>query len=110
MKNIKSLFLFIALSTIIVSCRVRLEPVEILTFQQKIEKLFPNAEVTKMELTDHFTKAYQIVLEQPLDHKNLAAGTFKHYFYLSHVDESKPTVFITEGYDATPRTRSESVV
>ncbi|MEX1384237.1 S28 family serine protease [Lutibacter sp.] len=104
MKNIKSLFLFIALSTIIVSCRVRLEPVEILTFQQKIEKLFPNAEVTKMELTDHFTKAYQIVLEQPLDHKNLAAGTFRHYFYLSHVDESKPTIFITEGYNATPRT------
>ena len=104
MKKIKSFILFIALSTIIVGCRVRLEPVEILTFQQKIEKLFPNAEVTKMALTDHFTKAYQIVLDQPLDHKNLAAGTFKHYFYLSHVDESKPTVFITEGYDATPRT------
>ena len=104
MKKIKSFILFIALSTIIVGCRVRLEPVEILTFQQKIEKLFPNAEITKMELTDHFTKAYQIVLDQPLDHKNLAAGTFKHYMYLSHVDESKPTVFITEGYNATPRT------
>jgi len=104
MKKIRSLFLFIALSTIIVGCRVRLEPVEILTFQQKIEKLFPNAAVTKMELTDHFTKAYQIVLDQPLDHKNLDAGTFKHYMYLSHVDASKPTVFITEGYNATPRT------
>lgn len=104
MKKIKSLFLLIVISTIIVGCRVRLEPVEILTFQQKIEKLFPNAEVTKMELTDHFTKAYQIVLDQPLDHKNIAAGTFKHYMYLSHVDESKPTVFITEGYNATPRT------
>ncbi|GGK42724.1 MULTISPECIES: S28 family serine protease [Flavobacteriaceae] len=104
MKKIKALFLFIALSTIIVGCRVRLEPVEILTFQQKIEKLFPAAEITKIEVKDHFTKAYQIVLDQPLDHKNLAAGTFKHYFYLSHVDESKPTVFITEGYNATPRT------
>ncbi len=104
MKNIKSLFLFIALSTIIVGCRVRLEPVEILTFEQKIEKLFPNGEVTEMEVKDHFTKAYQIVLDQPLDHKDKDAGTFKHYFYLSHVDEAKPTVFITEGYNATPRT------
>jgi hypothetical protein len=104
MKLFKSLFLLITLSTIVVGCRVKLEPVEILTFQQKIEKLFPNSEVTKMELTDHFTRAYQIILDQPLDHKNPAVGTFKHYLYLSHVDESKPTVFITEGYNATPRT------
>ena len=41
---------------------------------------------------------------EPLDHKNLTAGTFKHYMYLSHVDVSKPTVFITEGYNAIPRT------
>ena len=104
MKLFKSVFLFVALSTVLVGCRVKLEPVVILTFQQKIEKLFPNAEVTEMEAKDHFTKAYQVVLDQPLDHKNLEAGTFKHYFYLSHVDESKPTVFITEGYNATPRT------
>ncbi|UMB53548.1 hypothetical protein MKD41_14570 [Lutibacter sp. A64] len=104
MKLFKSVFLFVALSTVLVGCRVKLEPVVILTFQQKIEKLFPNAEVTEMEAKDHFTKAYQIVLDQPLDHKNMEAGTFKHYFYLSHVDESKPTVFITEGYNATPRT------
>ena len=103
MKLFKSFILFITISTVIVSCRVKLEPVEILTFQQKIEKLFPNGEVTAMEVKDHFTRAYQIVLDQPLDHKNPAAGTFKHYFYLSHVDESKPTVFITEGYNATPR-------
>jgi len=104
MKLFKSLILFVAFSTAIVACRVRLEPVEILTFQQKIEKLFPTAEVTKMEVKDHFAKAFQIVLEQPLDHKNIEAGTFKHYLYLSHIDESKPTVFITEGYNATPRT------
>lgn len=104
MKLLKSLFLFTTLSIIFVSCRVQLKPVEILTFQQKIEQLFPNGEVSKMEVKDHFTKAYQIVLDQPLDYKNPAAGTFKHYFYLSHVDTSKPTVFITEGYNATPRT------
>lgn len=105
MKFYKSILLFIAISFSIVGCKtIKLEPVEILTFQQKIEKLFPNAEVTKMELTDHFTKAYQIVLDEPLDHKNPSVGTFKHYVYLSHSDETKPTVIVTEGYNATPQT------
>ena len=43
MKFYKSVVLFIVISFTIVGCRIKLEPVEILTFQQKIEKLFPNA-------------------------------------------------------------------
>ncbi|MBK5209941.1 MAG: hypothetical protein JJE44_10655 [Flavobacteriaceae bacterium] len=104
MKFYKSLLLFVAISFSLVGCRVQLDPVEILTFEQKLEKLFPYAEITEMEAKDHFTKAYQIILEEPLDHKNYAAGTFKHYVYLSHVDKSKPTVLITEGYNANPST------
>ncbi|SNR80450.1 S28 family serine protease [Lutibacter flavus] len=105
MKIYKSLLFFVLISFSIAGCKtIKLEPVEILTFKQKIEKLFPNAEVTKMELTDHFTKAFQIVLDEPLDHKNPEAGTFKHYVYLSHINEEKPTVIVTEGYNAVPRT------
>jgi hypothetical protein len=104
MKYFKSLLLFIAITVLFVGCRVQLEPIEILTFQQKIEKLFPNAEITKMEVEDHFTKVFQIVLQQPLDHNNREAGTFRHYVYLSHIDESKPTVLVTEGYNAIPKT------
>ena len=104
MKFYKLLLFFLALSFSIISCRVNLEPIEILTFKQQLEKLFPKAEITKLDPKDHFTKAFQIVLEQPLDHKNPNAGTFKHYVYLSHIDEAKPTVIITEGYNATPRT------
>ena len=104
MKYLKPLIVFISLSFSIIGCRIQLEPVEILTFRQNIEKLFPNAEISEMELTDHFTKAYQIVLEQPLDHKNPTIGTFKQYVYLSHIDESSPTVIVTEGYNAVPRT------
>jgi hypothetical protein len=101
----KSLILFVALSFSMVSCKVvALDPVEILTFQQKLETLFPTAEITEMDAKDHFTKAYQIVLEQPLDHKNLSAGTFKHYVYLSHIDTKMPTVLVTEGYNAVPST------
>ena len=57
MKFFKPLLLFVVVSISITGCKtIKLEPVVILTFQQKIEKLFPNAEVTKMELTDHFTR------------------------------------------------------
>ncbi|MFA5298327.1 MAG: S28 family serine protease [Lutibacter sp.] len=105
MKFFKSVILFVALSFSMVACKVvALDPVEILTFQQKLENLFPNAEITEMEAKDHFIKAYQIVLEEPLDHKNYAAGTFKHYVYLSHVDAKMPTVLVTEGYNANPTT------
>ncbi|MDO9137859.1 MAG: S28 family serine protease [Lutibacter sp.] len=105
MKFYKSLILFVFLSFSVVSCKtVALDSVEILTFEQKLSTLFPTAEITEMEAIDHFTKAYQIVLDQPLDHKNLSAGTFKHYVYLSHTDTKMPTVLITEGYNANPST------
>ncbi len=105
MKFYKSLFLFIAISLSITSCRVvKLDTIEVLTFKQKLELLFPNAEITNMEAKDHFTKAFQLVLAQPLDHNNPEIGTFKHYVYLSHAGINKPTVIITEGYNANPRT------
>jgi len=105
MKFYKSLFLFVAIGLTLVSCKtIKLETVEILTFHQELQKLFPDAEITKMEAKDHFLKAFEIVLNQPLDHKNPEVGTFKQYVYLSHVDEVKPVVLVTEGYDAKPRT------
>lgn len=105
MKFNKLIFLFVVIALSLFSCNtVKLETVEILTFQQELQKLFPDAEITKMEAKDHFTKAFQMVLNQPLDHKNREAGTFKHYVYLSHVDETMPVVLVTEGYDAKPRT------
>ena len=111
MKLYKSIFVFVALSLSIVSCKtIKLEPVEILTFQQQLEELFPDAEITKMEAKDHFTKAYQLVLNEPLDHKNPEAGTFKHYVYVSHVDEELPVVLVTEGYNARPQTYEMSKI
>jgi hypothetical protein len=105
MKLFKSLVLFIAISVSVIGCRVvHLEPVEILTFQQKLAQLFPNAEITKLEAKDHFTKSFQMVLNEPLDHHNIEAGSFKHYVYLSHSDINKPTVLVTEGYNANPST------
>lgn len=105
MKFYKSLILFIAISFSMVTCKVvALDSVEILTFEQKLSILFPTAKITEMVAEDHFTKAFQIVLDQPLDHKNPTAGTFKHYVYLSHINTKMPTVLVTEGYNANPGT------
>jgi len=105
MKFLKSLILFIVLSFSVAGCRtVYLEPVEILSFEQKLSALFPEAEISQIEVNDHFKKSFQLILEQPLDHNNPEAGTFKHYVYLSHTSVNKPTVLVTEGYNAYPRT------
>ncbi|VAW25888.1 hypothetical protein MNBD_BACTEROID04-982, partial [hydrothermal vent metagenome] len=105
MKFYKSLILFFVISFSVIGCRVvKLEPIEILTFQQKLENLFPNAEITKIEAKDYFTKAFQLIINEPLDHNNISAGTFKHYVYISHYDVKKPTILVAEGYSAYPRT------
>lgn len=105
MKFNKSFALFGLVLFLVTSCRViHLEPVEILTFKEKLVLLFPDAEITEMEAKDHFSKAYQLVLNQPFDHSNPAAGSFKHYVYLSHTDTKLPTVLVTEGYNAVPQT------
>ena len=104
MKKVKILLLFVTLSFVFSSCKVQLNPIEILTFEQKLQHLFPDAEINKVSVYDHFKNSYQIVINQPLDHQNSSVGTFKHYIYLSHYDFEKPTVFITEGYNAIHHT------
>ena len=47
-----------------------------------------------------FADKYQFYVEQPLDHKNPAAGTFKQRVFLIHSSFECPTVFVTEGYGA----------
>ncbi len=74
------------------------------TFEQKLKNLFPNAEIIKTDSKDFFKEAYTLILNEPLDHNDPAAGTFKHYVYLSHAGYKKPTVLVTEGYNAKPRT------
>ncbi len=104
MKFTKSFTLFLLLFILISSCKSSQISLDNLTFKQQLNALFPNATITPIETKDHFSKAYQLVLKQSLDHKNPKAGTFDHYIYVSHSGYKNPTVFITEGYNARPRT------
>ncbi len=74
------------------------------TLEQQLKTLFPAAEIIKTEPKDHFKEAFTLILNEPLDHKHPKAGTFKHYVYLSHAGFEEPTVLVTEGYNARPRT------
>ncbi len=71
---------------------------------QLIQKKIPNATVKKLKTSDHFKEVYEIMIRQPLDHKNPAAGHFEQRLFLSHVDRKNPMVFVTEGYGASQRT------
>ena len=54
---------------------------------------------------DHFTQAYHITLEQAINHNNKESKTFKQQMYLSHVNENKPFLMETCGYEAYDNTK-----
>ena len=61
--------------------------------------------------SETFNDKYVLYVEQPLDHKNPASGTFKQRVYVMNVSFDHPTVLVTEGYAASgagnPRYREE---
>lgn len=64
-------------------------------------KILPGVtEVKKVETKNHFKEAYVIMLAQPVDHHNLAGRKFQQRIFLSHDGYDKPTVMVTEGYNA----------
>lgn len=98
MKNLK--YLICGVFFIALACKT---PPKV-TFQEQLQELFPKAEISTIAIKDHFTKAYQVVLQQYLDPKNPEVGTFKHYMYVSHNSYEAPTVLITDGYASRNRT------
>ena len=58
-----------------------------------------------------FDDKYLLYVEQPIDHKNPAAGTFKQRVFLMNISFDRPMVMVTEGYGAAgagnPRYRDE---
>ena len=47
-----------------------------------------------------FESIIEVMIEQPLDHRNPNGESFSQRVYISHVAPGQPVVLITEGYDA----------
>jgi len=47
-----------------------------------------------------FKEAYELMFEQPLDHRNPQGIKFRQRFFVSHADFAKPVVLETSGYAA----------
>mgnify|MGYP006310434023 FL=1 len=56
-------------------------------------------EVKTLDGVEQFDEVLEILLEQPLDHRNPEGPTFSQRLYISHVDPELPVVLITAGYD-----------
>lgn len=74
--------------------------------KSKLVTLFPRAEISPIKNLDGYSESYQLILEQPVDHRHPEKGTFKHYIYLSHTDFNSPMVIETHGYN-TGNVKSE---
>lgn len=65
-------------------------------FLDRIEAL----EVRVLQSESIYDSILEIMIEQPLDHHNPEGEKFTQRLYISHIDPSRPVVFVTEGYDA----------
>lgn len=102
------LFLFVLVTSCKTASNIE-QPIDKLVVE-KLQDVFPDAEITEISNLDGFKVTYQIVLNEPLDHSDPSKGTFKHYIYLSHNDFKLPTVIETEGYQAYVRTKEMSKI
>lgn len=93
-----TLILFICWSGFVASAQELTKPIS--NLEQKLTELFPKAIISSIANLDGYTESYQIVLNEPLDHKHPEKGTFQHYIYLSHLGFDKPMVIETHGYNA----------
>jgi len=65
------------------------------------------SEITAVRVDTTYKEGYEILITQPLDHKNPAGKTFTQRLFISHSDFSKPMVIVTEGYSANRNYKSE---
>lgn len=71
--------------------------VDAVSLVSRLEAL-PGVEVEAIEPDSGYAGAWEIFVEQPLDHNDPGAGTFRQRLILSHRGEDRPVVMITEGY------------
>ncbi len=90
----KKLFLLWTLITVVVLQTAAAVKLDDLLNRKEVK------EVRILENESNFERILEIMIEQPLDHRNPDGGTFTQRLYISHKDASLPVVLVTAGYDA----------
>lgn len=78
-------------------------------FKERLDKLPFVVKTEVLESNVFFKEKYLVWVEQAIDHANPEAGTFLQRVFVSHLDELRPVVMITEGYGANYARRKSYV-
>ena len=68
------------------------------TLQERLATL-PGSTVLAVEAEEPFAEAFDLRLEQPLDHQDQSAGSFSQRILVEHRGYDRPVVLVTEGYE-----------
>lgn len=70
----------------------------------------PLKNVKVLERESFYSQIYEVMFEQPVDHRNPEKGSFFQRLYISHTGVDMPVVLVTEGYSAGYYYTSEPAV
>lgn len=104
--RIMAVVFVLVLSLVFVHCTRETTPEEVLDILEKLNAL-PGVTVVEIQPYYGYARAFQIDIDQPMDHDNPAGQRFTQRMYLSHSDESLPMVFAPSGYAVTERSGQE---
>ena len=68
-------------------------------FQKRLDSTEGITKVFPVEDDSLYTEAFEIYIQQPLDHNNVNGKYFNQKIYLSHINESLPMVIELDGYN-----------
>jgi hypothetical protein len=78
---------------------IQLPGAAVIRLDEFLEKINAS-EVRVLESESIYEQILEVMIEQPVDHRNPEGEKFNQRVYISHIDPSRPVVFVTAGYDA----------
>lgn len=70
-----------------------------LQLKEQLQKVFPGAEISRMNPVKGFSLVFKLQIRQWLDHTCPSRGSFLQIIYLYHRSKKSPNVLVTEGYE-----------
>lgn len=98
----KKILIVLAVCALVVACSDKSSgpPPEPKDLLEKLQAL-PGATVTEITPPNNYSRAFEILLTQPVDHNNPGGQQFQQLIYLSHIDEDSAMVMQISGYNVS---------